>query len=176
MSERIYQWEAICWIRTELKNVKFAGFPGIEAIPEENIVVHPFTLDQDSNDDWLRELRPGVVISPARTASVGGSLNCEDDVDYPITIQFFDRDMSTRPDEERLQGWLLWQQKARQIFSETDCRGEIPDLLWMSVPSQQWVEKQRFQRHRLALWAMPVVVKMREPRAASSRSGGINGE
>lgn len=168
--------EVTDWIRKEIQalNLPYGGDGG-RFIKEENIEFRPFRLDQDPNDDWLRECSPGIILSLVDTREVG-RLNCEDDWAYTLSLQLFDRDMSTSPKREDYCYWFFWSQQLSRLFSQCDARGEIADLLWMGVPSMKWVEKVRYQRHRLALWDLPITATVRMSRLAASRSEGINGE
>lgn len=176
-----YQWRILEWMEKELKKIPWVSFGNCSRPKAESILILPLHLTQPAErgqqtTDHLADLRPGVVISPARTVSNGGSLNCEDDAEYPIVVQMFDRDMATRPQRDRVRTWLMWEQQVRHFFSQSDFRGEIDSVMWSAVPSSQWLSKNGFEASRDALWAVPVIVKNREPRDAKSRSGGINGE
>lgn len=177
-----YQWRILEWMQSELRKMPWNAAGECSRPKTDNIIILPFALTQpvegerEDRQDFLRDLRPGVVLSPARMVNVEGTLNCEDDVLYPITVQFFDKDAGTRPKAERVRSWLMWEQQVRQFFSESDFRGEIDTVMWSRVPSSQWASKAGFEVSRYALWAVPVVVRNREPRDAVSRSSGINGE
>lgn len=164
------------WLHGEVLNLTLVGGAGVEPPAKENILKLPFIIDQDRNDDWLRTAIPGIVVSFGPDAKEVGRLNGLDDWAYNFVIQFLDREMSTQPEPEIVLAWKTWQRQVRRLFNQSDARGEIPGLNWLGVPSQEWVEKVRFQTHRLARWMIPVTASVRETRLAKTHSGGINGE